>query len=211
MRAVPAGEARPGYAFAVSERRHDNAWVIGRPVDLAWPKRGWGTPFSGFRFAIPEMMGFTGRAVYMDVDMLVLGDVAELATMPLVRPWTAWHPYITDVSVIDCSAFAPDKLRCWPSIQDMRCSGRIVREYCTMMLREGVSGPGLPWSWNCRDSDCAAAGYKIPDGVKLLHFTSVPHQPWRPYGTVAYAEHPIAEWVQAWNAEKALVDAGAVS
>ena len=34
------------------------------------------------RFMIPELCGFQGRALYLDADMLVFGDIAELATCP---------------------------------------------------------------------------------------------------------------------------------
>src|SRR5262245_51569418 len=40
-----------------------NSWKLGRPVDHASPTIGWRTPFSSFRFAIPELSGFRGRAV----------------------------------------------------------------------------------------------------------------------------------------------------
>ena len=39
-------------------------------------------PFSFSRFLIPELAGYEGRALYLDSDMLVFGDIAELATHP---------------------------------------------------------------------------------------------------------------------------------
>ena len=37
-----------------------------------------GTGFSGFRWAVPELCNFTGRALYLDVDILNFKDIAEL-------------------------------------------------------------------------------------------------------------------------------------
>ena len=43
-----------------------------------WNTNGWGTPFTCFRYAIPEMCNFTGRAIYMDVDQMNLRDIGML-------------------------------------------------------------------------------------------------------------------------------------
>ena len=40
------------------------------------------TPFSFAWFAIPELCGHAGRAIYLDSDMLVFGDINELESMP---------------------------------------------------------------------------------------------------------------------------------
>jgi len=159
----------------------DGSWKLGRPVDLAWPKQGWGTPFSGFRFAVPEMMAFTGRAVYFDADMLVLGDVAELLRFPMTTGYTACHSKRTDVSVIDCEWFRGKSW--WPSVRQMKPSGWRVFEYLKLLLpRHGIADT-LPWCWN----DCDGEMYgKYPSSVKLVHYTGVPDQPYRPYPSVKY-------------------------
>ena len=43
-----------------------------------WDRWGWGTPFTCFRYAIPELCGFKGKAIYTDVDQMNLSDIAEL-------------------------------------------------------------------------------------------------------------------------------------
>jgi lipopolysaccharide biosynthesis glycosyltransferase len=42
-----------------------------------------GYSFSGFRWAIPESCNFEGRAIYMDADVIVLCDIAELWSHPM--------------------------------------------------------------------------------------------------------------------------------
>lgn len=191
--------------FEVSPDGADGSWNIGRGPGLAWPKKGWGTDFSAFRFAIPELMNFQGRAVYMDVDMLVLDDVAELLLVPLKRPWVCCHPAITDVSVIDCSAFRALRDRGeWMSLPNMKKSGLRVFEHCQMMARLGIVSDSLSWDWNCRDSN---DDWK--DSTKLLHYTAVPWQPWHPYETVKYTPHPKVSWTSRWFAEKDEADASA--
>ena len=61
-----------------------------QPVDITWMRygdpgwdwggldAGWATPFSMFRWYVPETCGYKGRAIYMDCDQLALGDLTEL-------------------------------------------------------------------------------------------------------------------------------------
>src|SRR6478609_8300859 len=42
-----------------------------------WESSKWATPFSAFRWAVPAACGFMGRAIYMDVDMVAVADIAE--------------------------------------------------------------------------------------------------------------------------------------
>ncbi|MGI4856232.1 MAG: glycosyl transferase [Janthinobacterium lividum] len=52
------------------------------PENGGWRTEQWATPFSGFRWAIPALCNFTGRALYLDADILALRDVAELWSRP---------------------------------------------------------------------------------------------------------------------------------
>tara|TARA_B100000809_G_scaffold265190_1_gene323249 strand:+ start:527 stop:1294 length:768 start_codon:yes stop_codon:yes gene_type:complete len=45
---------------------------------LDWNMRGWGTPFTNFRYTVPELCNFKGKAIYMDVDQLNFRDIADL-------------------------------------------------------------------------------------------------------------------------------------
>lgn len=65
------------------------------PLEITWmrqsksgPYSGWKcgsgrTPFSHFRWSIPAMCGYQGRAIYTDVDFLVMADLAELWQQPV--------------------------------------------------------------------------------------------------------------------------------
>jgi len=64
---------------------HDpnSAWHSDQKTGSGWHTENWSTPFSGFRWAIPEFCTFRGRAIYMDADVIVLCDVAELWLHPM--------------------------------------------------------------------------------------------------------------------------------
>lgn len=59
---------------------HDpnSPWYSNEETGEGWQTEKWATPFSGFRWAIPELCNFKGRAIYMDADVVVLCDIAEL-------------------------------------------------------------------------------------------------------------------------------------
>jgi len=50
-----------------------------RPRDFPnWNRDTWGTPFTCFRYAIPHIMGYKGRALYFDVDQTNFRDISDL-------------------------------------------------------------------------------------------------------------------------------------
>jgi dihydropteroate synthase len=59
---------------------HDSAspWYSDQIKGEGWNTEKWATPFSGFRWAIPELCNFEGHAIYMDADVIILCDIAEL-------------------------------------------------------------------------------------------------------------------------------------
>lgn len=59
-------------------RDPNSFWYSNPQMGEGWNTTKWATPFSGFRWAIPEYCGFKGRAIYMDADMVVLDDIAKL-------------------------------------------------------------------------------------------------------------------------------------
>lgn len=43
-----------------------------------WQSGNWSTPFSPFRYIVPALCGYEGRAIYCDSDLIFMSDVAEL-------------------------------------------------------------------------------------------------------------------------------------
>jgi len=183
-------------------------WAAGGAVAGGWVKGGgmtWGTPFSLFRFTIPELCGFQGTAVYMDADMLVLDDLAKLVTNLPARGagYRCTHSNRTDVSVIDCSAF--DGKRWWPSIEVMKRTRARTFEYMMLLKRYGMVDASLPHRWN--DVDGQVYEHR-PDQVSIIHYSNVlVGQPWRPYPNVRYpSEYPYCRTskraAERWFEEK---------
>ena len=64
-------------------RDPSSVWYSNPQTGEGWHTEKWATPFSGFRWAIPEYCSFSGRAIYMDADMVVLDDIAKLWQHPI--------------------------------------------------------------------------------------------------------------------------------
>lgn len=150
---------------------HDESspWYTNQEKKEGWQTDQWATPFSGFRWAIPESCNFEGRAIYMDADMLVLCDMAEL--------WN--HPIKDDAIVIakggkssarlctcvwDC-AKSKQYLPALKSIQADPSSHKKL-----MQLLKDKPNLVQPYndSYNCIDGE----GLPI-EQIKLLHFSDM--------------------------------------
>jgi len=152
-----------------------------------WHTKGWPTPFSGLRWAVPELAGFQGRAIYMDSDVMVLGDIAELLNQPLApgKAIAAKGPGRLCVSLWDCAAVKPhaipiEQLRQMPSNHRVmsarfRALGRLIQ-------------PFAGGEWNNLDGEPS----RLP--VKALHYTSMPHQPHIPMAAKRLAKAGRQHW-----------------
>ena len=183
------------------------------------------TPFSFARFAIPALCGYEGRAIYLDSDMLVFGDIAELGRLPFgdahllcsrqdVAP-AAWagsdwfHPGRQfSAMVLDCERLAWDV----DDIVGGLDAGRY--SYADLLFRmaivpDGRIGETVPVGWNHLE-------HYEPGTTRLLHYTAVPTQPWRsddnPLGYLweeAYRDAVLAGAVP-WAEVETLVRSGEV-
>jgi lipopolysaccharide biosynthesis glycosyltransferase len=68
------------YLYSILKNTNHNVEVTWlRPSMFpTWRRKGWGTPFTCFRYAIPEMCGFKGKALYTDCDMINFRDIFHL-------------------------------------------------------------------------------------------------------------------------------------
>jgi len=165
----------------------------GQP-DEPHPKWGWATPFTMFRYAIPELCGFKGRAIYLDTDMVVFGDLAELWTQKTRRPWFCSSYKRTDVSVIDCERFESEVAKTnWPSLEKLKGYLAVPAVVRLMLKQHDLIETGLEPQWNSCDRYDAGK-------TKLLHFTHMQSQPWHPWpDRFHYEGHKDPASVTAWR------------
>lgn len=169
--------------------------VVWRREHLA-PVRGhkFATEFSLFRYLVPELCGFEGRAVYLDSDMIALGDLAELAHWPL--PDGAWfaavpeaypeigpHRWALSVMVMDCSRCRFDLPAIVAGIEQGAYSYSEFSQMAPRFLaRHPIPIATLARDWNRFDDQ--------DDQTRLIHYTDLDRQPWR------FTYHPAG---QLWH------------
>ena len=160
--------------------------------DLAgFGRSRWTTGFTNYRFAIPHFAQGSGRAIYNDVDQVYLVDPAELFDLDMGdHGFLAISDTESSVMLIDCARMA----QIW-SLEDA-CRLSKKRLLTRAVAVPGLRGPLSP-DWNARDAEYEAGR------SKLLHYTTLHTQPWRPFpDQFAYQEHPMRSCGYPWNVER---------
>lgn len=167
-------------------------WNKGRNHRKQDTDQGWKTNFSGFRWAIPELCGFKGRAIYMDVDQIVIKDIKQMWELPIGKyAALAIHPSRTDVMLLDCAKFSGDW---WKRINEMRPSGRLQSRYRLQVQKQYGIGK-MDKIYNCLDGE-----EWDPEKTRLVHYTEMSTQPWRPFPkNMEYKDHAVPALELLWN------------
>ena len=165
------------------------------------------TDFSLSRFMVPYLSGFEGWSVFMDCDMVCLGDVEELARyMSLSSRWSrAVYVVKHDYAPREHTKFLGEKQmgyakKNWSSVivfNNALCT-KLMPEYvaCATGLElhqfkwtEDDYVGAMPKSWNYlvgEDNQCA------PEDARLIHFTN---------GAPCFADYANCEFSHEWWAQ----------
>ncbi len=144
-------------------------------------RRLWLTGFTNYRFAIPELAGYQGRAIYNDADQIYLEDPAHLFDTPMDGAGVlSINDRDTSVMLIDCAKMAP----LW---NGQTARGTRNRELEARMRAAGLWG-ALDAGWNARDEEYDR------QRSRLVHYTTIHTQPWRPTpADYVYRANPASE------------------
>lgn len=154
---------------------NDKSWYTEkqRPFKL-------GTAFSLYRWSIPELMGYSGYAIYLDADQIVLSDIKELWQSDQLYPnketsvWCTYQSlhYETSVMFIDCTK-AKDQFPSRGLVLDRLASDYDRVYYKSLMHGKElvVSPQKIPEHWN-------HLNYYDKHLTCLLHYTIEHQQPW---------------------------------
>lgn len=144
------------------------------------------TEFSLYRFLIPEICQHQGRAIFLDSDILALGDIAELFDMDMQGAAIAAVPeynagsWAASVMLIDCDKFRIDLEECCREISaGLYTMPEFTRFAPQFLEHHPVKLTPLESKWNSFDH--------IDDETRLVHYTDLYRQPWK------FAGHPFGE------------------
>lgn len=154
----------------------------------AWQTQTWATPFSGFRWGIPAFCNYEGQAIYMDSDMIIRADIAELWNQPfeegkVVMAKGGGEGWRYCVAKWDCKAAEKwllpiDRLRAVPEAHQR-------------MMHFFASNPNIvqPFqgNWNCIDGE-QYLSLDHPD-IKIIHYSDM--------GTQMHLKHAIPRLKEA--------------
>lgn len=156
------------------------------PKDPAQDQR---TGFSFARFCIPQLAGYQGRAIYMDADMLVMKDIAELWTLPfesakvLIQEELQDHQAEThnkkcapvkrikqcSVMLLDCENLAWNIEEIIDGLDEKRYTyDDLMYQLC--ILKEQEVHARIPFRWNSLEH--------LDESTCLIHYTDMRTQPW---------------------------------
>lgn len=142
------------------------------------------TEFSNYRFLIPQLCGHRGRALYLDSDMVCIGDLHELFDAPmgdaafLAKPFTDFQGQARwglSVTLFDCVRCQFD-LDTYASEIDHGLYGyNDLQQMSPAFLaahpfRIGSIDP----HWNAYD--------ELTERTRLIHYTNLHMQPWKVRG-----------------------------
>ena len=190
-----------------SIRRHTTAAVRVLPLmdlDLPEPKdlrQGSRTNFSFARFAIPELNGYSGRALYLDADMLVFRDIRNLWSLPFNQAQVIIQEELPEDLSVEQKPGAPSHRRKQTSVMLIDCErarwdvheivsgldgrydyAQLMYELC--ILPEEAVSYTIPFAWNSLEH--------YDQRTCLLHYTDMNTQPWVSPNNV-YGRHWLRE------------------
>ena len=160
------------------------------------------TEFSLYRYLIPQLCGYNGRAIYIDSDTVCLADIGELFDTPLdgadflAKPdaYKGDELWGLSVMLIDCEKSRFDLEQIVDEIDHGLYSMTDFSLMAPAFLKHHPYKVGrLDPMWNVFD--------RWDDQTKLIHYTNLETQPWKypnhPYGELwfKYFEEALAEGI----------------
>lgn len=143
-----------------------------------WVTDSWATPFSGFRWAVPHLINFVGKAIYMDSDFIVRADIAELWDRSF-EPEKA--VIATNPARLDCCCWNGEvvKRHHYRELEWLMREANAHRNMITHYERNARAVQVLPPTdnWNMLDIQLLnkAADLNAPS-IKAIHYTGIPTQ-----------------------------------
>jgi hypothetical protein len=162
------------------------------PLSLALKYRNT-TEFSLYRYLIPALCNFSGRAIYLDSDMICIGNIREMFETSLgdhdflaVPEYNSAH-WTTSVMLINCERARFPLNDIFAEIDSGHYSyrdfSRFSPAFCSL---RNYSIGSLDPHWNVFD--------RVDSMTRLVHYTNLLSQPWK------FPDHPFGDiWFDYFN------------
>lgn len=180
-----------------SVRKHTTA-----DVQIVWmqqaatgPWSGWNcqsgrTPFTHFRWSLPAVCHYEGRAIYTDSDFIFLADIAELWNQPIPQMALVRNPtgkISTSQILFDC-AKAKGLV---PTLEELRKMPDAHGTLFNFFRDHPEHLSATEGNWDCGD----LRGYDLTDPrVKAIHYTRMSTQPQLVHATKRLQREGRTHW-----------------
>jgi hypothetical protein len=115
-----------------------------RPKDQifrAWVNKFCNCPYEAYKFAIPHLCNFKGRAVYLDVACEVRADLNEILELPSESALVSAVGYRPEVQIFNCHLFGD-----WPSFKELETCGWKESNYYSLLGDRALFGKYPVWN-----------------------------------------------------------------
>lgn len=156
--------------------RDPNSFWYVEPGKGGWRTETWATPFSGFRWGIPEECGFKGKAIYMDSDMIIMDDLAKLWNQKfqpgkVIMAKGGGESWRYCVALWDCEN-ARDHIL---PVARFHTVPESHQRMMAFMANNQDLVQQFEGNWNCIDGE-SYASLDDPD-IKIIHYSDMSTQP----------------------------------
>ncbi len=150
-------------------RDPDSYWYSNPEVNEGWNTTKWVTPFSGFRWAIPDYCDYSGKAIYMDADVVVLSDLAELWVHPIKRKSIVAAKGKKHIRRLCTCVWDCKKAKSYlPDIESLRTDAYSHRKMMDFIKNNPYLVQPFRDTYNCID------GESLPiEKIKILHYSDM--------------------------------------
>lgn len=146
-------------------------WYSEPKKNAGWNTEMWATPFSVFRWAVPHVCNYEGRAIYADVDKIFMADVGELARQPIPDGKALlWKDEKHSCLMLFDCAKMKGKMPDFESMRRKRGGYSVYRDTYARPIAAKFVG-----NWNTLDGENYPT-LTDPE-IKVIHFTKVETQP----------------------------------
>ena len=160
------------------------------------------------RFLVPHLMGYIGHAIFMDGDMIVRGDIAELWALRQSDKdvQVVKHDYKTRMTEKYLGAKNEDYPRKnWSSVMIFNCSNFPTRKLTPEYIQKSTGAHLHRFAWTSDDrvGELPSEWNWLPDeygenlNAKLLHYT---------LGTPCFHDFATTTMADEWHRERMLTN-----
>lgn len=171
-------------------RDPNSYWHSNPKLGEGWNTSTWDTPFSGFRWAIPEYCNHSGRAIYMDADVVILSDIANLWRHPIEKKSIVIAKKVAKKTRLCICVWDCEKTKdIIPSIEQLRKDPESHKKMMKLIRKNSKLLTPFNDSYNCIDGEDLKA-----EDIKILHYSDMGTQFSHKYALPRVENEGLGHW-----------------